>query len=160
MPDWVRAIPGAVASAPPKSLMNSRRLMHRPKAVVGQGITLARGRNVRFGSEADIHRRLTDVRFTPESGHSSAQLSCPLCAKSGHSRHCHAAVLTKRNTCSSPSRCECVPDRRADIQLRQSAYNEPVDRVLQSEMLPELNPFMNQRLRCADVPCVKASGTT
>ena len=39
-------------------------------------------------------------------------------------------------------------------------YNEPADSVLQSEMLPELNPFMNQRLRCADVPWVKASGTT
>jgi hypothetical protein len=45
-------------------------------------------------------------------------------------------------------------------ELRQSAYNEPADSVLQSEMLPELNPFMNQRLRCADVPWVKASGTT
>src|SRR5262249_54938827 len=25
-----------------------------------------------------------NVRFTPESGHSSSQLRCPLCAKSGH----------------------------------------------------------------------------
>jgi hypothetical protein len=27
------------------------------------------GFHVRFGSEADIHRRLSDVRFAPESGH-------------------------------------------------------------------------------------------
>jgi hypothetical protein len=44
--------------------------------------------------------------------------------------------------------------------LRQSAYNVSPDSVLQSAMLPELNPAKNQRLRCADVPWVKASGTT
>jgi hypothetical protein len=27
---------------------------------------------------------LRDVRFTPKSRHSSPQLQCPLCAKSGH----------------------------------------------------------------------------
>jgi len=33
-----------------------------------------RGRtaNVRFGSKADIQRRLANVRFTPQSGHGSA----------------------------------------------------------------------------------------
>src|SRR5262249_52320640 len=29
-------------------------------------------------------RASSNVRFTPESGHSSAQSGCPLCAKSGH----------------------------------------------------------------------------
>ena len=40
---------------------------------------------VRFGSLADISERITDVRFTPESGHSSVQLGCPKSAMSGHS---------------------------------------------------------------------------
>jgi hypothetical protein len=30
--------------------------------------------NVRFGSKADIEAASPDVRFTPESGHGSAQL--------------------------------------------------------------------------------------
>jgi hypothetical protein len=41
--------------------------------------------HVRFGSKADIAVRPRNVCFTPESRHSSAQLPCPLCAKSGHS---------------------------------------------------------------------------
>src|ERR1051325_5493232 len=41
--------------------------------------------DVRFGSKADIEARLPDVRFTPESGHRSVRVACPLNAKSGHS---------------------------------------------------------------------------
>jgi hypothetical protein len=41
--------------------------------------------NVRFGSLADILRCGSDVRFTPESGHSQAQNKCPLLTKP-HSR--------------------------------------------------------------------------
>ena len=37
--------------------------------------------DVRFGSKADIAVVPQDVRFTPESGHSSAALKCLLCAK-------------------------------------------------------------------------------
>ena len=40
--------------------------------------------NVRFGSKADISACVSDVRFTPKSGHSQRRLRCPLCAKSGH----------------------------------------------------------------------------
>jgi len=40
--------------------------------------------DVRFGSKADIQPCLSDVRFTPNSGHGSARLWCPLCGKSGH----------------------------------------------------------------------------
>jgi hypothetical protein len=40
--------------------------------------------HVCFGSKADIEARPFDVRFTPESGHCSAQPPCPLCAISGH----------------------------------------------------------------------------
>jgi hypothetical protein len=32
-----------------------------------------------------MNRSNRDVRFTPESGHPSAQYKCPLWAKSGHS---------------------------------------------------------------------------
>src|SRR5262249_6773722 len=34
--------------------------------------------HVRFGSKADIQRDLTDVRFTPKSGHMQRTRSCPL----------------------------------------------------------------------------------
>jgi hypothetical protein len=37
--------------------------------------------NVRFGSEADIEERLSDVRFTPKSGHRLSQSGCPLYAE-------------------------------------------------------------------------------
>ena len=37
--------------------------------------------NVRFGSKADIPASQSDVRFTPESGHSGARSKCPLSAK-------------------------------------------------------------------------------
>jgi hypothetical protein len=40
--------------------------------------------HVRFGSKAD-KRRLTNVRFTPKSGHRNSAARCLLCAKSGHS---------------------------------------------------------------------------
>jgi hypothetical protein len=40
--------------------------------------------NVRFGSLADMTDRSCHVRFTPDSGHSSAQVGCPLSANSGH----------------------------------------------------------------------------
>ena len=40
--------------------------------------------DVRFGSQADMKRFRLDVRFTPESGHSSPPSRCQLWAKSGH----------------------------------------------------------------------------
>jgi hypothetical protein len=39
-------------------------------------------------------------------------------------------------------------------------YSASADSVLQAAILPCLKPAMNQRLRCSDVPWVKASGTT
>jgi hypothetical protein len=38
--------------------------------------------HVRFGSKADVTLLNFDVRFTPNSGHPSAQSKCPLWAKS------------------------------------------------------------------------------
>ena len=40
--------------------------------------------HVRFGSKADIRARLSNVCFTPKSGHWNSVVACPLCAKSGH----------------------------------------------------------------------------
>jgi hypothetical protein len=37
--------------------------------------------DVSFGSEADILERLSDVCFTPESGHPSAKQECGLCGR-------------------------------------------------------------------------------
>ncbi len=42
--------------------------------------------NVWYGSKADIVSRPRHVRFTPDSGRSTMQLECPLCAISGHLR--------------------------------------------------------------------------
>jgi Resolvase, N terminal domain len=39
-------------------------------------------------------------------------------------------------------------------------YSDCAENVSQAESWPESKPFMNQRLRCADVPWVNASGTT
>jgi hypothetical protein len=41
--------------------------------------------HVRFGSEADIEARQSDVRFTPKSGHCLVLLGCPLCGTFRHS---------------------------------------------------------------------------
>ena len=55
---------------------------------------------VRFGSEADITRSPSHVRFTPESGHGADISGCPLCAKSGlihrSKRHPHSITLSAR----------------------------------------------------------------
>ncbi|MGB0058507.1 MAG: hypothetical protein WBQ20_17500, partial [Methyloceanibacter sp.] len=39
--------------------------------------------NVRYGSLAYVSQRPRHVCFTPNSGHWSVQVKCPLCAKSG-----------------------------------------------------------------------------
>jgi hypothetical protein len=41
-------------------------------------------RDFRFGSKADIPDDLSDVRFTPKSGHWNSIEECPLCAISRH----------------------------------------------------------------------------
>jgi hypothetical protein len=43
--------------------------------------------DVRLGSLADIAAALSNVRFTPESGHRRKQSSCPLCARNGLMRY-------------------------------------------------------------------------
>jgi hypothetical protein len=55
----------SIKRAPQK--MASRRM-------VSYGLKLAdwNGAEVRFGSKADIVKRLDDIRFTPKSGHSPA----------------------------------------------------------------------------------------
>jgi len=40
--------------------------------------------DARYGSLADITVRSRHVGVTPDSGHSSVQVGCPLCANSGH----------------------------------------------------------------------------
>jgi hypothetical protein len=54
------------------------------KKELGLRMAAMNGRDVRFGSKADIEARQRDVCFTPESGHWLSALGCPLCAKSGH----------------------------------------------------------------------------
>jgi hypothetical protein len=58
------------------------------------------GRDVRFGSKADICAAKGHVRFTPESGHWADGWPCTLCAKSGHSIRarlvCTSEVIVSR----------------------------------------------------------------
>jgi hypothetical protein len=59
-----------------KGWVLARRCMCHPKDF-GKALTLAPGEpNVRFGSKSDISQRLSDVRFTPESGYCGRLLQC------------------------------------------------------------------------------------
>ena len=53
-----------------------------------------------LGSKADICSAKQHVRFTPNSGHSPAQLSCLLCANSGHSA-AHSITSSARASTAS-----------------------------------------------------------
>ena len=100
--DAARAASGQVAAAPPRSLMNLRRFMAITEGIVpAQSYTGKGPTNVRFGSKADIGKRLDNVRFTPKSGHCSAQLPCPLCATNGlmHRSKWHSYSITSSARC-------------------------------------------------------------
>jgi hypothetical protein len=43
-----------------------------------------RGFHVRLGSLADLEAQISDVRFTPKSGHAESRHQCLLCANSRH----------------------------------------------------------------------------
>ena len=73
---------------------------------------MANNRDVRFGSEADMARSNCDVRFTPNSGHPSAQSKCPLWAKSRH-----RTALASHNLFSGRD-CPCSVDNRRIIFVR------------------------------------------
>jgi hypothetical protein len=81
---WARAFSGHAAAAPPKSPINSRRLMPPPNDQIGQhnwlnsipGRRSGRSKqislevtDVRFGSIASIPRCTRGVRSSPDSGH-------------------------------------------------------------------------------------------
>ena len=75
--------------------------------------------DVRFGSLADISERTRNVRFTPQSRHSSARVARPLRANSGHldrvrARYISQATLlaqrpSARNIKSDPSGNSWLP---------------------------------------------------
>jgi hypothetical protein len=56
--------------------------------------------NVRFGSKADARTAKSNVRFTPESGHSLAQVKCLLRARN--------ANAPRRHLSSGSVKCVCV----------------------------------------------------
>ena len=74
-------------------------------ALVAAGIVTKDGRHVRFGSKPDMTLSIRDVRFTPESRHSSARSRCPLCARS---RLMHRSKQRLYSTTSSA--IESTPD--------------------------------------------------
>ncbi len=55
-----------------------------PVSKVECGAVASLAFEVRFGSRTDMRAGVTDVRFTPESGHTVGCTKCPLSAKSGH----------------------------------------------------------------------------
>ena len=56
--------------------------------------------DVRYGSLADIGVEISDVRFTPESGHVHRRNRCLLCAISGH----HGESVTRSRVSARPKR--------------------------------------------------------
>jgi hypothetical protein len=61
------------------------------------------------------------------------------------------------NSCGTKDRSNFCTHSRGFERLD---YSDCAENASQAESSPELNPFMNHRLRCAEVPCVNASGTT
>ena len=61
-----------------------RETKHAPDESGARSLRQMLRRNVYFGSKANKTLSHYDVHFTPESGHQSVSLVCPLCAKSGH----------------------------------------------------------------------------
>ena len=59
-------------------------ILERHRASSPLPLILAEHTDFRFGSLADITARSRHVRFTPDSGHSSLQVGCPLSARSRH----------------------------------------------------------------------------
>ena len=72
-------------------------------------------RNVRHGPLAHISGRCRHVRFTPNSGHSSVQVACPLRAIK---RHWRALIETKRE----PRRERRAPGPRGEVLDRGATY--------------------------------------
>ena len=68
--------------------------------------------DVRFGSLADIAACLSDVRFTPESGHLRRKNKYPLSARSGHSAM----------SSSPPRKSPCLAHCWREGQLRAKIY--------------------------------------
>jgi hypothetical protein len=63
----------------------SRAPMATDQEIMGRSVLAIRQVNVRFGSLADIASRPRHVRYSPQSGHSSARVARPLSAISRHS---------------------------------------------------------------------------
>src|SRR6516162_4604962 len=133
-----RAASGHTTAAPPRSVMNSRRLMASPAPRTKSGskdyhifgprivpfVAPKRDRNhVRFGSKADIEARPRHVRFTSESGHWNSLAACPLCANSVL-MHCSKKLLGRlRLLCLRPHEPATLqalsrPDRVEIVELR------------------------------------------
>jgi len=62
---------------------------------------LAISRHVRFGSEADMAQSNCNVRFTPNSGHPSAQSKCPLWARKRHTHRSKKRLINRLRMCVS-----------------------------------------------------------
>ena len=86
-----RAASGHTIATPPTSVMKSRRFITPPRSSKRSIVAATTGSpeglhqaDVRFGSKADVEARPSDVRFTPESGHSPTRSGCLLWAKTRH----------------------------------------------------------------------------
>ena len=113
--------------------------------------------NVRFGSLADIPRCSRHVRFTPNNGHSSAQVGCPKSAISGHLSRDRALRRCGSTRCRRPRRVATNPlcamskrlagrstllDHRYDLsQFRQPTFEACLvdSKVAASELGPRVH---------------------
>jgi hypothetical protein len=95
----------------------------------------------------------------------SSWLSSDLFRGSGAAIHDFLLSVVESNgvdhlTKSGGDEAECLSFTKAGGWLRDGPYNGLALKVLQVEICPLFNPVENQRVRCAEVPWVKLSGTT
>jgi hypothetical protein len=126
------------------------------------------------GPKADIGTRSSNVRFTPESGHSQRGLRCPLSAKSGHSAFKETkgdprvAFPGGQSPHSNPLPRHAVPiedvqsailaqERPAATRVAGSAAAYASDCICRSELGGGFCYLALRRLRYSDTPAVKRS---
>lgn len=117
------------------------------------------------------------LQLPPDSGGELVHARCPSAADNArlwNEKRCDGFGRAVRARHVSAPRSETTLDCRAAVdgpdyftvymmQARFSTrghYNDDAPKVSQAAIVPCFSPMLNQRCRCSDEPCVKASGTT
>ena len=90
----------------------------------------------------------------PNSGHVRCNSVCPLCANSGHCTWVSDKLRARHEQAAQTYQIK-IGNRSIFVSYSCSAR-----KVSQLATFLDFKPVMNQRVRCAEEPCVNASGTT